>query len=149
MLLAIASLMFFILLIWWLFLAPDELTQPVAKAFSFAISATHDALADIGRVVAVIVHVAYIFGRIATAVILLGSLSVFINEMLIVLGYSAVVGGDVYERWLALLSKPYAWGSATAIVAATVAVAGMLKYELEFEKSLRRDRNAKHPGAST
>ncbi len=77
-------------------------------------------------------------GRLATMALLTGTLLVLANEIVLILGYGALLEGPNYEAWLTLFAKPVAWAAATTIVGATVALANLRKYDIDSEAAMDR-----------
>lgn len=125
---------------WWAFMAQAGLKNFVNNAALHITIAFFDFLEFIRRVVALATLALYFVGRLGTLGVLGLSLFIVTCEALRIYGYQPFSTEPTYQEWLSLFGKPYSWAAITAIVASTVAINHVLKYELELEQYLNTQK---------
>lgn len=136
----LAALSLLAFLVWWAFMAPTGLKNFVNNVTLHITIAFFDLLELIRKVVALATLTLYFVGRLGTLGVLSLSLFIVVCEALRIYGYQPFSSEPIYQEWLSLFGKPYSWAAITAIVASTVAINHVLKYELELEKYLQEQK---------
>ena len=125
---------------WLFFLAPAKLTEFAKNAIYTIIIYILDLFEFARTVIALATLGVYFVGTLGTIVVLLLSLIIFVNEVSHIYGFQVLASEPIYQKWLKLFGESYSWAAITAIVASTVALNNVLKYELELKQFILKQK---------
>lgn len=130
----------FFALIYFVLFAPDWLRKSVERGFDILSCWVYETITFLNRLLNIATLVLHFLGKVATLILLAGSLTVFFNETASALGFGAWLFGATYDACLELFKKPYTWAAATTIVATTVAIGNLRKFDIDFVEFVEKQR---------
>jgi len=127
-------------LVAYLFFIPDWLRETIDWLFTKVFELIFDLIGFLEKLVEIATALLGFLGKLATLALLAGVLTIFLNEALPVFGFDKFLSGEQYVAWLMLFTEPYTWAAATTIVATTVAIGHIRKFDLDFEDFMEKQR---------
>lgn len=130
--------------VWYIFYAPDWLTDLVGKLFYWSVHLLHDLTMFSITLVNISVHLAHWIGRILVVLIFLGASITLTDSVLLIFDFEFLDHEGLLFKLTRLLEDKITWVASTAVVATTVALGHFKTIDFNYDKhkqEVREKRN--------